>query len=66
MSEELKPCPFCGCEVKICIGIYGLHGMPYRYAIYHPENDCMMECFTSYFTDNKEYLINDWNKRVIE
>ena len=63
---ELKPCPFCGCEVEIVIGIYGLHGIPNRYNIIHPENDCIMERFESYYTDNKEYLIEDWNRRVKE
>ena len=63
---ELKLCPFCGCEVEIVIGIYGLHSIPNRYNIIHPENDCIMEGFESYFTDNKEYLIEDWNRRVEE
>ena len=66
MTEELKPCPFCGCEVEIVTGIYGLYGIPNSYKIIHPKNDCIMEGFESYFTDNKEYLIEDWNRRVKE
>lgn len=66
MSEELKPCPFCGCEVKIVIGIYGVLGAPDHYTIVHPENDCIMDEFACYSTDDKDFLIEDWNKRVEE
>lgn len=66
MSEELKPCSFCGCKVELVTGIYGLYGAPDHYTIAHPENDCIMSEFACYCTDDKEYLIEDWNKRAIE
>lgn len=64
MTEELKPCPFCGCEVKIVIGIYGLHDVPDYYTIVHPENGCIMDEFACYCTNDKNDLIEDWNTRV--
>ena len=57
---ELKPCPFCGCEVEIRIGVYT------AYYLAHPETDCMLCGFASYFTKDKNELINDWNRRVEE
>lgn len=66
MTEELKPCPFCGGKAEIVIGIYGIHGAPDYYTIVHPESGCIMDDFACYCTDDKNDLIEDWNKRVCE
>lgn len=60
---ELKPCPFCGCEVKIVIGIFGVCGAPDYFMIEHPENDCMMDGFTSFCSVDKDELVEAWNTR---
>lgn len=64
---ELKPCPFCGCQVVVFTSIYGVHGANDYYAILHPEDtDCILDdvCTSSY--EDKEELIQDWNRRAKE
>ena len=63
---ELKPCPFCGCKVKFVIGIYGVCGAPDYYMIEHPENKCVIEGFTSFYSVHKDVLAESWNKRMKE
>lgn len=62
MSEELKPCPFCGCEVKIVIDVDGIFGK--SYTIVHPESTCIIASFDCYSTEDRNKLIEHWNKRV--
>lgn len=55
---ELKPCPFCGCEVKI-----EHKGVDY-YTFHHPRNDA---CFLGYllrFTWDCDDLTDKWNLRI--
>ena len=60
MTEELEACPFCGCEVEIRIGYTN------QYYIIHPESDCIMCGYASYYYDDKNELINEWNERMKE
>jgi len=54
------PCPFCGCTVDIGPSCWGN-----TFAIYHPENDCLLsDMESSYSYDTKEELIEVWNRRV--
>lgn len=64
---EPKPCPFCGSPVQLSISIYGLHGAPDYYAIFHPDDTgCIIDgAETSAYLD-KEELIEDWNRRLKE
>ena len=62
-TDKLKPCPFCGKEVRIEIG--GTHGYDLKMFI-----DCCVYMFGGYLTGNQEFddgredaLINKWNKR---
>ena len=58
---EPCPCPWCKCTLSIQIGIYGILGEPDYYQLVHPENDCILSDWASYFTTDKEDLIADWN-----
>ena len=66
MTEELKPCPFCGCKVKFVIGILGERGAPDYYMIEHPQNKCIIEDFRSFYSLYKEKLAKAWNRRIEE
>ena len=64
---ELKPCPFCGSPVQLSISIYGLHGVPDHYAIFHPDDtECLINGVETSSYLNKEELIEDWNRRLKE
>lgn len=63
MTEGFKTCPFCDCEVKLKLSIYGIHGRPDYWSIIHPENDCILSGLESYSTDDKTALMEDWNTR---
>lgn len=57
--EELKPCPFCGSEAKIC------HAKaPERewYTVYCPTGKCGVNVETLAY-DIQEEAIKTWNKR---
>lgn len=58
---ELRPCPWCRCALSIQIGIYGILGEPDYYQLVHPDNDCILSDWASYYTTDKEGLIEDWN-----
>ena len=68
MSNELKPCPFCGGEAEICSHYFEEEDMTLwqarckerPYAVEHP-------CYTadSFISfDNKEQAIEAWNRRA--
>lgn len=61
---ELKPCPFCGCEVKFdTTDSFGVR-------LLHPKTDCigwrMTRSIITYSRMDREWLVNGWNKRVGE
>lgn len=62
---ELKPCPFCGCEMSIAIIDYSLVGRWY-YSIVHPDNGCILEDFKSPEISARGELVDMWNRRVEE
>lgn len=58
------PCPFCGSIPSVFVSIHGLFGHPDRYALAHPDNECIISgAETSSYQDIDE-LIDDWNRRV--
>lgn len=60
MSEELKPCPFCGDDAEIMIKD-GSHAKAYDIKCM---NDCCYLAYGAYwFFDTKEEAIQAWNKR---
>lgn len=63
-SLTLKPCPFCGCRVKLEVDIWGILGHPDYMTVYHPENDCILSDTTGGWssTDPNE-IIEAWNRR---
>lgn len=64
---ELRPCPFCGCDVRVVTAIEGIRGAPDYYAIAHPDDtDCIIDGMETSAYPNKEELIEDWNRRVSE
>lgn len=62
---ELKPCPFCGCEMCIAIRSYRLVKTQ-RYSIVHPDNGCILEDYESRETSARGELVDKWNRRVGE
>ena len=63
----IKPCPFCGCPVKVFVSIYGVHGAKDYYAIAHPDGtNCIVDGMETSSYNDKEELIHDWNRRVKE
>ena len=59
---ELKPCPFCGGEAKVCGFHYSLHGMG------DPQDFCVVcnSCSASsyHYANKPEKAIAAWNRRV--
>lgn len=55
MTEQLKPCPFCGAHAQL-------------FENNDKEKTCYIECMCCFVrTDDyydKKYLITDWNRRV--
>ena len=58
MPEKLKPCPFCGSEVGVCVD--DKDPVHLRYGIMCPDPDC---AFWGWF-DEREEAINSWNRRT--
>lgn len=58
-KDELKPCPFCGSEVKFNYG----NG---TYGLYCTNESCILDRVIAYANTEKERkeLIKRWNKRV--
>ena len=64
---ELKPCPFCKCPVTLFVSIYGIHGAKDYYALAHPDGtDCIIDGMVTSSYEDKDELIQDWNRRVNE
>lgn len=60
-SLTLKPCPFCGWDVRI-------ERIPTGFVtIEHPEDvDCILNVMDSMWTGDLEQFIKEWNKRASE
>lgn len=63
--RELKPCPFCGCEVSVAIRDYPIVKIRH-YSIVHPENGCILEDYESPEISAHGELVDKWNRRVSE
>ena len=64
---ELKPCPFCGCDVNVVTAMEGIKGAHDYYAIAHPDDtNCIIDGIVTSAYPNKEELIEDWNRSVTE
>lgn len=60
MSEELKPCPFCGCKAEIISeGTCSGHNLIWVECV-----EC--NCRTSGYEDNEKEAIKRWNRRVAD
>ena len=65
--NDLKPCPFCGCEVK-----FESTGWDYPLVrINHPESDCVIHEFMKWkryagTREERMKIIDGWNRRVNE
>ena len=57
MSDELKPCPFCGASAKICVPI-AIAGDETYYV-----NCTQCRAFV-YSNSSEEDAISEWNRRV--
>lgn len=65
---ELKPCPFCGCELvgreEICR--HKITNITGKYTVYtHPQKGCILD-FSRYHFYNDPKDIERWNLRVKE
>ena len=60
---DLKPCPFCGCEMSIAIMDYNLVKIKH-YSIVHPNNGCILENYESCETSARGELVDKWNRRA--
>lgn len=68
---KLKPCPFCGCEMKIaevCInkGLAREHSRFYLVAATLHEAGCMMGAMVTPVSGSKEELAGAWNRRAAD
>lgn len=57
MSEELKPCPFCGSEADIAKGTYDVR----PYWAY-----CMNGHGNGYHGDTPDEVAREWNRRTVD
>lgn len=64
-NGELKPCPFCGCEVDCRESIEGMMYCGWAIKGDHAEG-CMMKILFAVGVSSKEGLISKWNRRVKE
>lgn len=60
-DEELKPCPFCGWDVRI-------ERLPTGFVtIEHPDDvECILNAMDSMWWGDTERFIKEWNKRASE
>lgn len=65
MTDELKPCPICGCEMSIAIKEY-TYGKIRCYSIVHPDNGCILQDFESRETSARGILVDEWNRREMD
>lgn len=72
MTDELKPCPFCGRAVKVIqvdpsgYAAYYLHH-DYAVAIVHEgEEECIGDNLASYSQDEESKMVDLWNRRAKE
>ena len=61
MSEELLPCPFCGCEAQPVPEVDEEYQPTGRYSILCMNPDCFTE---SKYRDTLELAIEKWNRRT--
>lgn len=57
MSEQLKPCPFCGSEAKIFHKYYG-------WSVYCDNLNCQIRTLGTWEYKSIEQAITAWNRRV--
>lgn len=67
MSNELKPCPFCGNKIEVLQ--YNFRGEDSRngkWVIYLSEHNeqCSLKSFGKYYYHTEQDAIDDWNNRV--
>ena len=65
VDGDLKPCPFCGCEMAIAIKDYRLMKTQH-YSIVHPDNGCILEGYESCKISARGELVDKWNRRLNE
>lgn len=59
-SDDLKPCPFCGCNAKIVMGIHG------ELSIECSNRNCGISFGSGIWvtSSHKKSIIEKWNSRV--
>jgi len=62
---ELKPCPFCGCEMSVAVRNYKLI-KSHHYLLIHPDNGCILEGYESCESSARGELVDMWNRRASE
>ena len=66
MTEELKPCPFCGCEAEMNVNA-GSHGYtPDIYCVICKRCGAKIEIVSNNYDDLSMAVIDAWNRRVSE
>ena len=60
MVEKLKPCPFCGGEVGLCIDDLDLEHL--RYGVMCMDPDCAI---LGWF-ESEDEAVASWNKRALD
>ena len=63
MSEELKPCPFCGADVDIVKQKYLKNGYKSCY-IFHPVSNCVLSSKMTRIFESEEQAVRMWNRRT--
>lgn len=72
MTDDLKPCPFCGRAVEIihvdpCGYAVAYHSDEYAVAIAHKgEGECIAKYLMSYSQREESMMIDLWNRRAKE
>lgn len=62
---DLKPCPFCGCDLEFKRYMRGQPIIIEYFDIRHPDNGCILSDFNASYT-GYDVLLKQWNRRVTE